>query len=706
MRWGSVEDALAGRSIGAVAGRAVVSAFVLVLAHDTLALAGFRSDANRLPVSAARKALGTPLPYATVRVDDERRATLVGGAREQLALRPAQVAAGGRVFVFAKIPPERGEEAFEAEFLIRRQDAWHRERVIEKPAGKIGFVSSTLVVENLEPGPVPTAIFRRTAVAGEMQSVVSTSVRVPSGARMKLGFSLDEWDWAGLAPVKVSVSAVVLDEDAGGDREVPIFEATLDPDSGSPRWFDHTVDLEAVANSEVHFAFRALPQHGPGRIAPHVVWAAPTVVLGRTLSSMPSVVLVLIDGVRSRTLGCCGGTREVTPFLDGLFAKTGAIFEHAVTPAVDTIPAHMTLFTGVPPCAHGVLTAKQTLSHDVETFAQIMASGGYATAVFTDGAGMAAELGFGRGISAFYQYSKLDKWSREGSAGFVFERAADWIALHADEPFVAVVHTRQAKPPYVPPRGYLDLFKQPKTNEEASVDVGERVRYERGVRYLDDTIHAFVTRLDAASLPERTLLVVTSAHGEEFLEHGARDHGTQLYDETVRVPLLMRGAKLKSGRRYAGVVGLIDVPPTVLELAGFPVPPSMRGTSLAKAVRSGKPAELPARVSEAHAPKRRTAEGLDASWRPPALAVSDARHKLIVEQDAAGVALVEAFDLVADPGETNNLMPSGAPPEWAAKLRQELVAYRTSCTKSAKKPQATETLPVTTLFKLKAFGYL
>jgi len=417
-------------------------------------------------------------------------------------------------------------------------------------------------------------------------------------------------------------------------------------------------------------------------------------------------VLVALDGVRSRSLGIYGASRAVSPFIDRLFAEQGAVFDHAVTQAVETIPAQMSLFTGVDPCVHQVFSARQTLATELRTFVQIMSEGGYATAAFTDAAGLAAEIGFGRGFETFTQNSSLDMWNIEGTARPLFEHAAEWAERHKAEPFVLVIHTQQAKPPYVPPRGYVDLFNDAGSSATGSPAEGEKVRYEREIRYLDDALAGFVAKLDTISPPDRTLLVVTSGHGEEFLEHGALEHGAHLYDETVRVPLLWRGASVRAKKRYSGIVGLVDVAPTLLELSGFDVPPGLQGMSFAKTLRKGSDLTLPPRFSEAHAVRRKVVSGEDPGWRPPAFAISDSTHKLIafVVDDRR---VMEGYDLQADPGEKADLLQgSVAEPPWASGLRSALHAYTNECKRNARPPSKTQTLPVSTLFKLKAFGYL
>jgi len=678
------------------------TASLFVLAAASTSGAELREESNRFPVFAARKDDSSALTYVPVRVGEERRLALGDGGRVQLALQPVQASAGGRAFLFARVPADLKETSFPAEFLVWHGGRWERQRVVEKKAGELGHMSTTVTLSDVAPGPVPTAVFRRVAAHGTLQSVVSTPIEIPKNARLKFGYSFDEWDWSDLSPVELTVTAVLPDKKEPKGREVRVFRQRIEAQGPEQTWFDAVADLSAARGEDVRLIFRAEPLYVKGRLAPHVVWSSPAIVTDKPDKDMPSVAIVVLDGVRAKSLGLYGGAPQISPKIDDLFTRDGAIFEHAVTQAVETIPGNMTLFTGVSPCAHQVFSARQTLAREIEPFAQTMAAGGYVTAAFTDAAGIAAETGFGRGFDVFYQNSGHDPRDAKGTGAAPLARAAEWVKAHADEPFAIVVHTRQARPPYLPPGEAAKAT--PAAFPSASVQ-DEKARYEREIRYLDGLVETFVEALDEASDPKRTLLVVTSSHGEEFLEHGALENGANLYEESIRVPLLVRGAGVRAKKRYSEAVGLVDLAPTILELTGFEATSRMQGGSLAEALRKGKMPKTGTRVSEARAATRKLSAGEDPRWTPPAFAASDGEHKLI-QYSVAGRPAMEAYDLGSDPAEKTDLMRASRRPPWVDTLRAALDSHQSECRRAAQLPTKTETLPVSTLFKLKAFGYL
>ncbi len=515
-------------------------------------------------------------------------------------------------------------------------------------------------------------------------------MRVRANARLRFGFSFDEWDWSDLAPVRISVLAVVEAQGELPGREAVVFEKRVEPKPDDVGWYEAEASLAGLADRRVRFVFRADPEPRDGTLAPHVVWSAPALLVAKPARSAPSVVIIVADGVRARSLGVYGANVRTTPFLDQLFAQQGTVLDAAVTQSVDTVPSLMTLLTGRYPCIHAVHAPPHALARAHDSVAELFWSAGYATAAFTDAAGPVAELGFGRGFGVYYQDSTIDPPLADNRAATVFDRAARWIAHHADEPFFVVLHTAQAKPPYIVPPRYQSLFESDQPQADRAL-----ADYHRELRYLDDVLKTFIARLDAAANPQRTLLLVTSGLGSEAGMRSLRAGKPPLYQETIHVPLLARGA---------GVVGVLDVAPTVADLAGFAVPGAWQGRSIARTLRHGEEFSPVARVTEA-AISRTPAAASRGRFIPQALAISDGVYKL-VSFARGGERVFEAYDLSVDRNETVDVLRAGAAPPWADKLRLKLEAYTAQCKRAGPSERVADRLPLPALFKLQALGYL
>src|SRR6185369_1319521 len=162
--------------------------------------------------------------------------------------------------------------------------------------------------------------------------------------------------------------------------------------------------------------------------------------------------------------------------------------------------------------------------------------------------------------------------------------AADWLDAHRNERFFLFVHTYQVHDPYTPPPAYHDMFA---TGAEAESPRETLDRYEAEVRYTDDQLAALWRVVERLGLADDTIVIVTSDHGEEFGEHGLLRHGTDLYDETLLVPLVMRAPGIvPRGLRVDAQIGLIDVLPTLLELLDVPVPAKVQGRSVVAFLRN------------------------------------------------------------------------------------------------------------------------
>jgi arylsulfatase A-like enzyme len=217
------------------------------------------------------------------------------------------------------------------------------------------------------------------------------------------------------------------------------------------------------------------------------------------------------------------------------------------------------------------------------------------------------------------------------------------------------------------------------------------VHYDREIRFVDDELRRLLEALEAEGRLGRTLLVLTSDHGEEFLEHGWIGHGATLHEEVLRVPLLLLGPGIPAGLRISQPVGLVDLAPTLLELLGAPPLPAATGRSFASLLREGsgrRDDEAPALFSETWFEAGFGAEG-PKPVPQPSYAVRKGSRKLVRLRDGESFRYLY-YDLAVDPAEQHDLYaadPSAADdlralldlyPTRVARLRDELTGQRAS----------------------------
>jgi len=316
-------------------------------------------------------------------------------------------------------------------------------------------------------------------------------------------------------------------------------------------------------------------------------------------------VLISLDTLRADHLGAYGYPRPTSPFLDSLAAR-GTLFESAVVQLPGTLPSHMSIFTGLYPPEHGVYPEK-TLAPEVRTLPEVLRAEGFLTGGHVEGGYVAGRYGFARGF---------DEWSEEspmveGPGGLVKSRDAvkrtfrlglEFLKRARDrEAFFLFLHTYSIHDPYDPPETYRALYWPgpppdrafpPNGPDLAAFNRGERhlvpraveyyrALYDAQIRYTDDVLREFFAGVAELGLAEGVTVVLTSDHGEEFLEHGKLVH-EQVYHECLHVPLLVLQPRQREGRRVSALVESIDIAPTLFELAGIPPVrrPPMSGRSL------------------------------------------------------------------------------------------------------------------------------
>jgi arylsulfatase A-like enzyme len=322
-----------------------------------------------------------------------------------------------------------------------------------------------------------------------------------------------------------------------------------------------------------------------------------------------AVVLVDLDTLRADRLSIYGNPRPTSPHLDA-FARSATRFEWAFAQAPYTLPSQVSILTSLYPQTHGVVRPKDSMGSEAFTLAEAFHAAGWRTAAFVDGGFVAASLGLDQGFESFVEF---------GQQGLAKSEApiAEWLRAHSREPFFLFIHTYDTHSPYAPPEPYRARFTAgmaaPTPGFEPTTEALEEVRaarlspndleyaralYDGEVAFVDDWFGRLTRQMEELGLSERAVVAVVSDHGEEFREHGSFLH-EKLYATVTRVPMLVRTSGGTSGQVVRAPVETVDLMPTLLELAGLPLPQGIEGRSLAATVRSGA-ALPPPRAGLAH----------------------------------------------------------------------------------------------------------
>jgi arylsulfatase A-like enzyme len=318
----------------------------------------------------------------------------------------------------------------------------------------------------------------------------------------------------------------------------------------------------------------------------------------------PNLLIISIDTLRADHVGSYGYGRKTTPALDRL-AREGVLFENAVANSPWTLPSHASLFTGLYPRSHGLKSLDARLREDIPTLAERLRAEGYATCALYNSLYLRPHSGLLRGFAEHQYFPERVNDERVRSGSSQVDRAIDWLGQPRDRPFFLFLHNYDVHTKYDPSPSYLEMFARPydggiqgTLNELRSFREGERTLdeadlnrlidlYDAGIRELDDQLGRLLDHLDMSGLAATTYVVVVSDHGEEFLDHGDVLHGRTMYEELLRVPLIVRGPGAPAGRRVGELAQLNDLFPTLLSLAGVEAGVPVEGVDLSPAWMGG-----------------------------------------------------------------------------------------------------------------------
>jgi len=564
----------------------------------------------------------------------------------------------------------------------------------------------------------------RNAIFARTPSTITYEVPAPKGARLHFGLGVST-----KAPVTFRITA------GGADKE--LFSRThSDPDS----WQDAEVDLSAYAGTTVRITFEAT---STGREAV-ALWANPLLTTSLP-KRRPNILLYVVCTLRPDHTSLHGYTKDTTPFLRKLGASA-AVFDDAQAQAPWTKPSVASLMTSLSAFTHALVDDADTIPRGAATMAELLRGEGYVTASIIANPFAGRTSGLDRGFDYIMEYPVIQRHRTEsddrGTDSAAINRAVmPWIERHRDEPYFLYLQSTDPHAPYRPPAGFETKFANPAETKAFNRDYGRLrdiraygggatvtqaemrsrgispdvymrraiERYDGEVAHNDSSIESLIGKLRDLGTLDNTLVIIASDHGEEFWEHGYGAHGHSVYSELIHCVLVMWNPHLiPVPRRIGEPVQLLDVLPTVMELAGAKAPPTAQGQSLAPLLRG-----LPFRrnggvtASKLALPRAKPGGGVPENLTD-SFAWMDADWKLVYRSKAGRARLKEAelYDRRTDKADRSDV--AATHPDVAGRLKEELIRWidaqkqeRNRLGPGGKSPMDRETLE-----RLRSLGYL
>jgi arylsulfatase A-like enzyme len=447
----------------------------------------------------------------------------------------------------------------------------------------------------------------------------------------------------------------------------------------------------------------------------------------------PNVVVIVLDTTRADVFGCYGHGGALTPRIDAL-AKEGVRYTRAYATDFWTLPSHASLLTGLYPTQCQATSETNHLPAAVTTLAERLKAEGYRTGAAVANAWVSAERGFAQGFDVYHEGWRQRARGPVAAERAVATRAAAWFLENAgetaDEPSFLFVNLNIAHLPYRP---RPSVFERVRSREwppdqvrrvsevhgmwahlAGQLKLGEtdlrvlRELYEAEIAHADELVGLVLDAIDRSGTRDRTLVVLTSDHGENLGDHGMIDHLLSMYETTIRIPLIVRyPERFAGGRAIDHLVSLVDIVPTVLDVCGLPAEESSGIPRLGVPLDSGSLPDRPFVVAENDRPvngvnllrqhfPRFDVTAID---RPVRTLITPT-HKLIWHVGGE----TELYDLAADPEELENLSQTQG--ELRASMLATIRRWTETSLRGVKRAEPLESRDAQALERLRGLTYV
>jgi len=319
-----------------------------------------------------------------------------------------------------------------------------------------------------------------------------------------------------------------------------------------------------------------------------LIACASPVIYPKKITNDPNVILIVLDTLAADHLGCYGYRRNTSPNIDE-FARKSTIFKNTIANGPRTLPSHMSMFSSLFPNETGYQRrnsrGEARFAQNVKLFPEYLKAAGYMNIAITGNSYVGAIFGFDRGFDSYFE--------KREDIGVAVDRVIDTLEKNSQHKFFLFFHSYEVHEPYTH-NYYLSETDSNSTDKDVSI-----ARYDSGIRYTDKHIGRFLKWLEKKGLLENSMVIITSDHGEDFdnlklIKSSNEDqyvgtHGRTLYDNVLRVPLIIGGMQQFNNRGVIEKqVSLIDLMPTILSTTGIQQSENNRGIDLLPVILTDK----------------------------------------------------------------------------------------------------------------------
>jgi len=557
------------------------------------------------------------------------------------------------------------------------------------------------------------------------ESLYKYQLKILKNSQLVFSYGIIPVSWKNLHPTEFKI------EIQNDDQSQTLFSEKLYPltNPDHQKWQEAVIDLSQYEGKTIDILFKtnAVPANRDNlrnKIITYAAWGHPRIVSKTPVGKKKNIILISLDTLRKDRLGIYDPNITFTPNIDN-FARQCYAFTNAISQSSWTSPSHMTMFTSLYTSQHNVYSVRHKLEDNIITLAEVLQQEEYITAAVTGGGYVAGELGFHQGFDSYFDsYSKIipeDMTEVEHNVSL----SIDWLKKYKNNPFFLFLHTYEIHSPF----NHYDFIDE-KTKEKSeyffrqnfyetlynpdapftlqeSIEIVNKL-YNGGIAFTDRVLGPLFDYLKESGLYENTIIILTSDHGETMGEH--RDifpqrlfnHGHSLYEELVRVPLLIHLPGQQSNIKADKMAGLIDLFPTVCSLLDIKVPGQCNGRSLFPI----EDYEENILFMESHSEPQRYRRQVAVRTPEYKYILSQNMDKIAEEFPHASIPESEFYMLTDDPEELENIVKSQS--ETSKTFRETVISFMDAVQKESLSERTANLRQVNPelLKRLKSLGYL